>query len=226
MTFEDWDGMGPTPERDPSAGLKFDAKGADTYKAPEGSSEETMPKEYVDAVARVVNLATGGIGLLDADRFVASGLFKLVIGETKVQKFKSEVVELDEVSFFMIRDNASGVQHQMDHILLKRPKFICVNDNMNHSHPENPQVIEVMHEFFKTYFPWRSSFELPEGRLNQYQYIDDMIAAKRVRRKKAGTFTATVVFFLGLTVFCMFLCLNTVCVQRLPRRGLSREACV
>ena len=42
------------------------------------------------------------------------------------------------------------------------------------------KVIEVMHEFFKTYFPWRSSFELPEGRLNQYQYIDDMIAAKRV----------------------------------------------
>ena len=37
-------------------------------------------QEYVDAVARVVNLATGGIGLLDADRFVASGLFKLVIG--------------------------------------------------------------------------------------------------------------------------------------------------
>ena len=52
MTFEDWDGMGPTPERDPSAGLKFDAKGADTYKAPEGSSEETMPKVCCGVVTR------------------------------------------------------------------------------------------------------------------------------------------------------------------------------
>ena len=49
---------------------------------------------------------------------------------------------LTEAAFMARRavDNVSTVQHQLDHILFKMPKFICVNDNMNHSHPDNPKA--------------------------------------------------------------------------------------
>jgi len=50
-----------------------------------------------------------------------------------------ELAPLDEVAFVMVRDNATQMQARFDDILLKRNKFICLNDDMNASNI-NPKV--------------------------------------------------------------------------------------
>lgn len=73
--------------------------------------------------------------------------------------FRFKVRELDDVTFFMIKDNTTLARSNMDHVLYKRPKFLCINDNMNHSHPDHGRVVEIIREFLEEYYPKPSSFE-------------------------------------------------------------------
>ena len=38
----------------------------------------------------------------------------------------------------------------------------------------NPATRAALHNFYESYFPLPSSFELPAGRRNAHQYIDDL----------------------------------------------------
>jgi len=51
-----------------------------------------------------------------------------------------ELAETDDVAFVMVRTNASNVQHSIDGIRQQRQKFVCLNDNMNHSNPHSVEV--------------------------------------------------------------------------------------
>lgn len=75
-------------------------------------------------------------------------------------EYPTELQTLDDVTFFMVRDNATVVRHQMDHIIQKRPKFFCINDNMNRTRKGSfPKVQKLLGDFLEQYFPHRSSFE-------------------------------------------------------------------
>ena len=73
----------------------------------------------------------------------------------------------------MIHDSEHEVGDQLDGLRYKKPKFICINDDMNRTTP-NPKVKEMLHDFFNWYYPNQSQFELPPGKINPYLYIDDM----------------------------------------------------
>jgi hypothetical protein len=100
----------------------------------------------------------------------------LMEGYGTVDAYRRTVEELDDVTFVMVRNNATVVQHQMDHVLYKRPKFLCVNDDMNHSHADHHEVLRIVQTLLDTYFPVPSSFELPGGGRNGFtRFSEDEI---------------------------------------------------
>jgi UDP-N-acetylglucosamine-lysosomal-enzyme len=93
---------------------------------------------------------------------------------TSQPKYKHRIEPLHEVEFFMVPDNATIVARRLDQIAMKRPKFICLNDNMNKTSSTSPiDTLALLHEFYQTYFPLPSPFELPDGQTNGYRYIED-----------------------------------------------------
>lgn len=103
---------------------------------------------------------SNNILLKSVSHFNNSHLAKLLTPLYIGPQYATELQTLDDVTFFMIRDNATVVRHQMDHILQKRPKFFCINDNMNRSRVTVfPVIHKILGEFFEMYFPHPSSFE-------------------------------------------------------------------
>eukprot|EP01065_Artemidia_motanka_P025432 TRINITY_DN30429_c0_g1_i1.p1 TRINITY_DN30429_c0_g1~~TRINITY_DN30429_c0_g1_i1.p1 ORF type:complete len:1167 (+),score=341.75 TRINITY_DN30429_c0_g1_i1:208-3708(+) len=146
---------------------------------PAEDMEPTMPADFVNTVVELVELAAAGVGRdrllrpslsgrLTPYHFNGSHLASLLLEGDLEDRYRYTLMEENEVSFFMIKNNATVVQRQMDHILWKRPKFICINDNMNHSDASVSQVLHVLHTFFAEYFPWKSDFELPPGKANPF----------------------------------------------------------
>lgn len=74
----------------------------------------------------------------------------------------------------MVGTNSSDVRKALDGIRRKRQKFICLNDNINHTNPHSVEVVETLQEFYQGLFPFPSSFELADGILNPFYYIDEL----------------------------------------------------
>jgi UDP-N-acetylglucosamine-lysosomal-enzyme len=75
----------------------------------------------------------------------------------------------------MIGTNHTDVRRALDGIRQFKHKFICLNDNMNHTDPESLKVVDVLKDFFESLVPVPSRFELPLGILNPTGlYIDDV----------------------------------------------------
>ncbi|KAH8069170.1 hypothetical protein JL720_12078 [Aureococcus anophagefferens] len=88
-----------------------------------------------------------------------------VLRHAKLRRERREryVVEknLDEVAFEMLSDDYNATKSQLDSIRARRTKFICVNDNVDDMTPE---LAALFRDFFASYYPRRSQFELPPGR--------------------------------------------------------------
>eukprot|EP00755_Sulcionema_specki_P024972 Sspe_Gene.82284::Locus_53927_Transcript_1_1_Confidence_1.000_Length_3562::g.82284::m.82284 len=139
-----------------------------------------MSPEYFSTVTRLIELAASGVGLdrptirpsatglLTPLHFNGSHLASFLLRGDAEPRYRFTLMDEEEISFFMIRDNETVVQRQMDHMMYKRAKFMCINDNMNHSSPNNDKVLEVLQTFLRSYFPWPSSFEHPPGKENPF----------------------------------------------------------
>lgn len=55
-------------------------------------------------------------------------------------KIRHESLDSDDVGFIMVGTNSTNVEKALDGIREKRHKFICLNDNINHTNPEAPKV--------------------------------------------------------------------------------------
>lgn len=77
----------------------------------------------------------------------------------------------------MIGTNASQVEKSLDGVRERRQKFICLNDNIDHTNPESTHVVRVLHDFYESLYPLPSSFELPENETNTFLYIQDYLKA-------------------------------------------------
>jgi len=100
----------------------------------------------------------------------------------------------------MIGTNATDVLRALDGIRHKKQKFICLNDNMNHSNPHSVEVVKVLQEFYKSLFPNISSFELPEGQTNKYLYLDEHLAAQQQLQFKKNTIYGFIFVIFGLII--------------------------
>jgi len=136
---------------------------------------------------------------------------------SKVRKNKFEIVDTDEVAFVMIGTNKTDVRRSLDGIRQRRQKFVCLNDNMNHSNPHSVEVVKVIQEFYKSFLPLPSSFELPPNKTNRYLYIEDLMKA----REEIEGRKRTIYILVGVVCVCLF-CLARSCVYEDGRRPSGR----
>jgi len=120
----------------------------------------------------------------------------------KKRKYHHEIRDTDDVAFIMVANNDSSLQSRLDGIRLRRHKFMCLNDNLNHSDPTTAESLRLLHEFYESLFPLRSSFELPDGVTNPYMHIDELRLAQYAARTALLTNVA-----LGSLVVLVALCM-------------------
>ena len=142
--------------------------------------------------------------------FINSGLSDIV--KTKAhkseQRYPYTLEDLSQIGFHMIRDDEDKVGDQLDELRRNRPKFVCLNDDMNQTKP-NEKVVEMLHNFYNWYFPNISQFELPENELNPYLYIDELMEHYNTVRYNRYVYDAIVV-----AVIC-FICCCSLIIRRI-----------
>ena len=151
--------------------------------------EQNCPQEKVrDITIQILNsTAEGSLLLPHCDSVKLSfNLWKHSEVANKTQsvfckrkKYKHEVDGTDEVAFLMIRNEDPDLEWNMDGIRKKRHKFICLNDNLNHSDPSTPALKALLFDFYMSLFPHPSAFELPPGKQNPVLYIEEYRELKR-----------------------------------------------
>ncbi|XP_012859512.2 N-acetylglucosamine-1-phosphotransferase subunits alpha/beta [Echinops telfairi] len=119
-------------------------------------------------------------------------------------KYRFEIMGDEEIAFKMIRTNVSHVVGQLDDIRKNPRKFVCLNDNIDHSHKDAQTVKAVLKDFYESMFPIPSQFELPRDYRNRFLHIHEL-QEWRAYRDKLKFWThcllATVIIF---TVFSFF----------------------
>ena len=115
-----------------------------------------------------------------ASHFQSSHIAALIaVHYRSIEKYQTTNEDLDDVTFIMVRNNITIVQHEMDHVRYKRSKFLCINDDMDHEHENYPVVLGLMQELLRSYYPSPSSFELPEGQRNGFVRLPASYEARR-----------------------------------------------
>ncbi|XP_071956276.1 N-acetylglucosamine-1-phosphotransferase subunits alpha/beta-like [Antedon mediterranea] len=96
-------------------------------------------------------------------------------------KYRHEILNDDEVAFKMIRTNVSHVIGQLDDIRKNPKKFVCLNDNIDHSLKDAEMVKAVLQDFYESLFPLPSQFELPPEYRNRFLHMDELYKWRRYR---------------------------------------------
>uniref|UniRef100_A0A7N8WYG1 N-acetylglucosamine-1-phosphotransferase subunits alpha/beta n=1 Tax=Mastacembelus armatus TaxID=205130 RepID=A0A7N8WYG1_9TELE len=119
-------------------------------------------------------------------------------------KYKFEIMGEEEIAFKMVRTNVSHVVGQLDDIRKNPRKFICLNDNIDHSHKDAATVKAVLRDFYESMFPLPSQFELPREYRNRFLHMEEL-QEWRVYRDKLKFWThcvlVTLVVFTVLSFF-------------------------
>lgn len=79
------------------------------------------------------------------------------------------------MAFVMIHTNATTTQDKLDGIREKPRKFVCVNDDIDHTKEESRATLTVIRQFYDSLFPLPSSFELPADSPNPTLYWDEYL---------------------------------------------------
>ncbi|XP_076472169.1 N-acetylglucosamine-1-phosphotransferase subunits alpha/beta-like isoform X2 [Babylonia areolata] len=96
-------------------------------------------------------------------------------------KYRTTVLDDSSVAFKMIHGNVSKVVGQLDDIRKNPKKFICLNDNIDHSSEEAKTVKAVVQDFYESMLPVPSQFELPREYRNRFLHMDDLTEWKQYR---------------------------------------------
>ena len=75
----------------------------------------------------------------------------------------------------MVNQSDPQLQEKLDGIRERQHKFICLNDNIDHTHPKAKEAVQIMNDFYKSLVPIRSSFELPPGERNPHGWRDQIL---------------------------------------------------
>jgi len=117
-------------------------------------------------------------------------------------KNKYEIMNLQEIAFHMVADNISKLLTELDNIRYNRPKFICLNDDMDKSHI-NEKILNALHAFYESLLPLPSSFELAIGRLNRNIYLNELIKENTIANSCSDQklWNSVFLFAIGIIIF-------------------------
>ncbi|KAM4614919.1 N-acetylglucosamine-1-phosphotransferase subunits alpha/beta [Polymixia lowei] len=140
-------------------------------------------------------------------------------------KYKFEIMGEEEIAFKMVRTNVSHVVGQLDDIRKNPRKFICLNDNIDHSHKDAATVKAVLRDFYESMFPLPSQFELPREYRNRFLHMEEL-QEWRVYRDKLKFWTHCVLVTLVVFTVISFFAEQLILLKRklFPRRRVSRES--
>lgn len=140
-------------------------------------------------------------------------------------KYKFEIMGEEEIAFKMVRTNVSHVVGQLDDIRKNPRKFICLNDNIDHSHKDAPTVKAVLRDFYESMFPLPSQFELPREYRNRFLHMEEL-QDWRVYRDKLKFWTHCVLVTLVVFTVMSFFAEQLILLKRklFPRRRVNRES--
>ncbi|XP_076862908.1 N-acetylglucosamine-1-phosphotransferase subunits alpha/beta isoform X2 [Brachyhypopomus gauderio] len=140
-------------------------------------------------------------------------------------KYKFEIMGEEEIAFKMVRTNVSHVVGQLDDIRKNPKKFVCLNDNIDHSHKDGSMVKAVLRDFYESMFPLPSQFELPREYRNRFLHTAEL-REWRIYRDKLKFWTHCVLVTLVVFTVVSFFAEQLIALKRrlLPRRRVSKEA--
>uniref|UniRef100_A0A8C5DXN8 N-acetylglucosamine-1-phosphotransferase subunits alpha/beta n=1 Tax=Gouania willdenowi TaxID=441366 RepID=A0A8C5DXN8_GOUWI len=140
-------------------------------------------------------------------------------------KYKFEIMGEDDIAFKMVRTNVSHVVGQLDDIRKNPRKFICLNDNIDHSHKDATTVKAVLRDFYESMFPLPSQFELPREYRNRFLHMSEL-HEWRVYRDKLKFWTHCVLVTLVVFTILSFFAEQLVLLKRklFPRRRAQPES--
>jgi hypothetical protein len=81
----------------------------------------------------------------------------------------------------MIGDNITNTLNQLNSVRYRKTKFICINDQME---SPTPQLKQILKDFYLSFFPYPSQFELPSSRVNPTLYFDEYLALQQQQRQQ------------------------------------------
>ncbi|KAK3558254.1 hypothetical protein QTP86_013948 [Hemibagrus guttatus] len=139
-------------------------------------------------------------------------------------KYKFEIMGEEEIAFKMVRTNVSHVVGQLDDIRKNPRKFICLNDNIDHSHKDASTVKAVLRDFYESMFPLPSQFELPREYRNRFLHMAEL-QEWRIYRNKLKFWTHCVLVTLVVFTVLSFFAEQLIVLKRwlFPRRRVSKE---
>ena len=126
---------------------------------------------------------------------------------SKKNRNKFEIVNDDDVAFRMLRSNESILEEELNELRAKRRKFICLNDNFEHSTNSTRELNlrQILNNFYTSIFPLRSKFEHPPGKLNEFLYIEQYrhLQSKQKSKQSNGHFLNCSYLFLFINIFLL-----------------------
>ncbi|XP_031714770.1 N-acetylglucosamine-1-phosphotransferase subunits alpha/beta [Anarrhichthys ocellatus] len=140
-------------------------------------------------------------------------------------KYKFEIMGEEEIAFKMVRTNVSHVVGQLDDIRKNPRKFICLNDNIDHSHKDAATVKAVLRDFYESMFPLPSQFELPREYRNRFLHMEEL-QDWRVYRDKLKFWTHCVLVTLVIFTIMSFFAEQLILLKRklFPRRRVNGDS--
>ena len=119
-------------------------------------------------------------------------------------KYKYETLSDEDVAFHMIRDNASTVLQQLDNIRGKKKKFVCLNDNIDHTKKDAKLIKALLVDFYESLFPIPSQFELPAEYRNRFLHVKELKDWMKEREIVRFWTQILVLVLLIVAIFTMF----------------------
>ncbi|KAK5876537.1 hypothetical protein CesoFtcFv8_025881 [Champsocephalus esox] len=140
-------------------------------------------------------------------------------------KYRFEIMGEEEIAFKMVRTNVSHVVGQLDDIRKNPRKFICLNDNIDHSHKDASTVKAVLRDFYESMFPLPSQFELPREYRNRFLHMDEL-QDWRVYRDKLKFWTHCVLVTLVVFTIMSFFAEQLILLKRklFQRRRVNKDS--
>ena len=113
-----------------------------------------------------------------------------------------EIMDEDDIAFKMINQNSSQALSHLDWIRKHRRRFICINDNIDHSVPSSLIVKSLIREFYISIFPIPSPFELPHHYQNRFTYFDEFLLWQ-LQKNSLDAFLKFVIFITLVSIFSL-----------------------
>jgi len=150
-------------------------------------------------------------------------IYSVLYNEELLEKFKKrveskhehphQVMPMDQVEFYMLgKQNYSDVVKVFDDMKLKAPKFICINDDMK---DDNEELVQLLHDFFVSYFPFPSPFELPPSRYHKHNYLHEIMAERQLKSKETWNFVVSAGLAASCLLFVVYRCFRPPRTRRI-----------